>query len=66
MKHALAVLAAIAAFSIMPAEAGSLADSAVSADVVTQDAMASSDGRTDALVGAVAYVLLLMVMGGAF
>lgn len=63
----LVIAASIAAcLAAAPALAGNLADPVVTPDVVAEAAVDDSMGNVDMLIVALAYILLLATVGGAF
>jgi len=66
VKNLFVAVAVAVIFVSQPALANTLADPVVDADVVAQAAMDDSMGDIDALMIALGYVLLLLVVGGAF
>ena len=67
MKNMIALsTAASIAIAAAPALAGNLSDPVVTPDVVAEAAVDDSMGNTDMLIVALAYILLLATVGGAF
>ncbi len=66
VKYIFPALALVILVGADPAVAGSLTDPIVAPEVVSADAIASSPEKLDGLVVAVAYVVWIMLLGGAF
>ncbi|MEO1139803.1 MAG: hypothetical protein AAFW87_10135 [Pseudomonadota bacterium] len=66
MKHIFVAAALSALLVSEPALAGSVSEPAMDADVVTQAAMDDASIKTDLLLVTLAYIVFIMLAGGAF